>query len=221
MVKILTIENYIKAIYFFSFNRQKTFVGTNELAKRLKVKPSSVSSMLVKLKDEGLIEYKKHSGVKLNDKGKKKALKVIRKHRLWETFLYEKLNFSWSEVHEIAEQLEHIQSDLLINRLEQFLNNPKKDPHGDQIPNEKGMLIEKNETLLSSLLVLEKGKLVRVIEDGHDFLNYLQKNNLLLGAKILILEKNNFDHSFKIKINDKQELFISGKSANSLYVEKI
>ncbi len=220
-MKILTIENYLKAVYFFSFNKQKAFVGTSELAKRLKVKPSSVSSMLVKLKEEGLIEYKKYSGVKLNDKGKKEVLKVIRKHRLWETFLYEKLNFSWSEVHEVAEQLEHIQSDLLINRLEQFLNNPKKDPHGDQIPNEEGMLIEKKEILLSSLLVLEKAKLVRVIEDNNDFLNYLQKNDLLLGAKILILEKNSFDHSFKIKINNKEELFISDKSATSLYVEKI
>jgi DtxR family Mn-dependent transcriptional regulator len=134
-----TEENYLKALWHLTMdNTHKGDAGTNELAAHLNVKPATSNDMLKKLKEKKLVDYKKYGKSSLTNKGKKLAIEVVRKHRLWETFLYEKLEFTWDEVHEVAEQLEHIQSQKLVDKLDKFLNYPYFDPHGDVIPNAKG-----------------------------------------------------------------------------------
>jgi DtxR family Mn-dependent transcriptional regulator len=134
-----TEENYLKALWHLTMgNTLKDEAGTNELAAYLNVKPATSNDMLKKLKAKKLVDYKKYGKSSLTHKGKKLAIEIVRKHRLWETFLYEKLDFTWDEVHEVAEQLEHIKSQKLVDKLDKFLNYPALDPHGDVIPNAKG-----------------------------------------------------------------------------------
>jgi DtxR family transcriptional regulator, Mn-dependent transcriptional regulator len=132
----LVEENYIKALFHISYDNDKfRVVGTNELAHHLGVKPATANNMLKKLKEKKYLSYEKYGKISLTSTGKKSALLLVRKHRLWETFLYEKLDFTWDEVHEVAEELEHINSEKLIEKLDKLLNFPKFDPHGDPIPN--------------------------------------------------------------------------------------
>ena len=210
-------ENYLKAIYHLSADGQKQ-VTTNAIADRLETKPASVSDMIRKLSDKEVITHIKYQGVNITEQGKKSALWVIRKHRLWEVFLVDKLNFHWDEVHEIAEQLEHIRSSLLIARLDEFLEFPKFDPHGDPIPNEEGIISSKPRVILSEQKVGTICELVSLKDTGNPFLNYLDRIGMSIGTKIEIMGLIEFDRSVEIKIDDKKNLNISKQVADNLLV---
>ena len=210
-------ENYLKVIYHLSHLSPKG-VNTNAIAAMIETKASSVTDMLKKLSEKDWINYQKYQGVSLTDKGKLNAKIIVRKHRLWEVFLVEKLGFAWDEVHEIAEELEHIKSEKLINQLDHFLNFPSFDPHGDPIPNAKGELPNINKQLLSEI---EAGKTITCVgvkDSSVDFLQYLNKQHISLGTKIKILDIEFFDRTIKIEVNN-AVLVISDKIANNLYVK--
>ena len=211
-------ENYIKEIYALE-QKYKTDVNTNLLAEKIETKASSVTDMLKKLAQKDLLIYQKYKGVKLNSKGEKIALSVIRKHRLWETFLVDKLNFNWDEVHDVAEQLEHIHSEKLTNQLDAFLDFPKVDPHGGPIPYANGKLITTETVCLDKLKIGEEGILVEVKDDSKTFLKYLTKNNITISANIKVLDKEEFDNSLKIEI-DKKILNISENVIKNLYLKR-
>lgn len=210
-------ENYLKAIYHLT-TVNDTDVSTNAIAETMETKASSVTDMLKKLAEKDLVNYVKYQGVSLTDNGKLTAKMIVRKHRLWEVFLVEKLDFSWDEVHDIAEQLEHIKSEKLINKLDDFLGNPTEDPHGDPIPNAKGQMLAIEKQLLFELLENQTGICVGVKDSSAEFLKYLDKQEIALGSKIEIIFKESFDLSTKIKVNGK-ELTISNKIANNIYVK--
>jgi DtxR family Mn-dependent transcriptional regulator len=210
-------ENYLKVIYHLS-NLSPKGVNTNAIAAMLDTKASSVTDMLKKLSEKDWINYQKYQGVSLTDKGKFNAKIIVRKHRLWEVFLVEKLGFAWDEVHEVAEELEHIQSEKLINQLDQFLNFPSFDPHGDPIPNAKGEIIKIEKQLVSEIEVGRTITCVGVKDTSVDFLQYLNKQNISLGTKMKVLEKEPFDGTLKIEINN-SVIVISDKIANNLYVK--
>jgi DtxR family Mn-dependent transcriptional regulator len=212
-------ENYLKAIYHLSLISNKG-ISTNSIAKKLETKASSVTDMIKKLSEKEVIVYKKYQGVTLTDFGRKEAANIVRKHRLWEVFLVENLNFSWDEVHDVAEQLEHIKSPKLVKQLDAFLGFPTHDPHGDPIPDEEGNLKIVKKSLLSTLLKNESGVCVGVNDSSSEFLQFLDKKGITLGKEITVLEKEDFDDSLSIIINDKK-LSISHKIANNLYIQKI
>lgn len=209
-------ENYLKAIYHLT-NSCDEEVSTNAIADKLDTKASSVTDMLRKLADKDLINYKKYQGVSLTNNGIIEAKMIVRKHRLWEVFLVEKLNFTWDEVHDIAEQLEHIKSEQLINKLDDYLGNPKFDPHGDPIPDANGKITQIDKQLLSNLKINQISICIGVKDSSADFLRYLDKQNITLGSKIEILSKESYDLSMKVRINN-QELNISNKMASNLFV---
>ena len=198
----LTEENYLKAIFNLS-NYNDERVSTNAISEEMGTSAASVSDMLKKLLDKGYVKYEKYKGVRLSSKGVKKATNVLRKHRLWETFLVENLEFNWSEVHDIAEELEHIKSNKLINRLEKFLGYPKFDPHGDPIPSENGKFPNTNTISLDKVNIGTNGNVMGVSIDDKLFLDYLTKLNIQIGSRVHVLNKNDFDQSLTIKINNK------------------
>lgn len=210
-------ENYLKAIYHLTVVSNSE-VSTNAIAEMMETKASSVTDMIKKLAEKDLVNYKKYQGVSLTDKGKLAAKMIVRKHRLWEVFLVEKLDFSWDEVHYIAEQLEHIKSEKLINKLDDFLGNPTEDPHGDPIPNADGQILKVEKQLLSELVENQKGICVGVKDTSSEFLKYLDKQGIALGSKIEIIGKESFDLSLKIKV-DAVDLTISNKIASNLFVK--
>ncbi|TXD49667.1 metal-dependent transcriptional regulator [Polaribacter sp. IC073] len=214
----LSEENYLKTIYHLELETNKG-ISTNAIAEKLATKASSVTDMIKKLSEKEVVIYKKYKGVKLTDLGKKSAANIVRKHRLWEVFLVEKLDFSWDEVHEVAEQLEHIKSSKLIDQLDGFLNFPTHDPHGDPIPDRDGNLKTIEKSLLSTLTKNESGICVGVDDSSSEFLQFLDKKGITLGKKITILDKEDFDDSLSILIEDKK-LSISNKIANNLYMKK-
>jgi DtxR family Mn-dependent transcriptional regulator len=213
----LSEENYLKTIYHLT-TISDAEVSTNAIAEKIETKASSVTDMLKKLAEKGLVNYVKYQGVSLTDKGTLSAKMIVRKHRLWEVFLVDKLDFSWDEVHDIAEQLEHIKSEKLINKLDDFLGNPTEDPHGDPIPNAKGQILKTEKQLLSELAVNQTGICVGVKDSSADFLKYLDKQEIALGSKIEIIAKESFDLSLKIKV-DSKEMTISNKIAGNLFVK--
>ncbi len=210
-------ENYLKAIFHLE-KKYPSGVSTNAIAEKMDTKASSVSDMIKKLSEKELVNYRKYQGVKLSKSGKEAAVSVIRKHRLWEVFLVEKLEFNWDEVHEIAEQLEHIKSDKLIQRLDKFLEYPKRDPHGDPIPDALGNFAVVDKVLLSDLDKGESGICVGVKDSSPAFLQFLDKNNLVLGKNIKVIEKETFDLSMLIKTGD-GELRISHLISENLYIK--
>ncbi|MBC7440544.1 MAG: metal-dependent transcriptional regulator [Flavobacterium sp.] len=210
-------ENYLKAIYHLAVTLDAE-VSTNAIAETMETKASSVTDMLKKLAEKDLVNYIKYQGVSLTDKGKLSAKMIVRKHRLWEVFLVDKLNFAWDEVHDIAEQLEHIKSEQLINKLDDFLGNPTEDPHGDPIPNAHGQMVAIEKQLLSELRENQIGICVGVKDSSTEFLKYLDKQEIALGSKIEIIYKESFDLSTKINVNG-NELTISNKIANNLFVK--
>ena len=202
----LAEENYLKAILSISLNEDGK-VSTNAIANEIGTSAASVSDMLKKLGEKKLIKYEKYKGVELSKLGQNKAVMILRKHRLWETFLVNKLDFNWGEVHDVAEQLEHIQSSELIDRLDIFLEHPKFDPHGEPIPNKEGKIASTNTTPLNELQVNTKGKIMGVSLDEKDFLDYLTKLNITIGTEVILIEKVSFDKSLSIKIeNTKQHI---------------
>jgi DtxR family Mn-dependent transcriptional regulator len=185
----------------------------------MQTKAASVTDMLRKLADKGWVNYQKYQGVRLSPAGEKIALSIVRKHRLWEVFLVDKMGFNWDEVHEIAEQLEHIESDELVQKLDAYLGFPKTDPHGDPIPNKEGILPELAYLHLSDIKAGKNCKLMGVAQDSAVFLQLLTKLNLSLGAKLAILEINEFDRSFFVSINDAEPIFISHEVAKNILVK--
>lgn len=212
-------ENYLKSIFHLERELQ-TEVNTSSIAEAMETKPSSATDMIQRLAEKKLVNYRPYKGVQLTAKGRKLAANVIRKHRLWEVFLVEKLNFQWDEVHEIAEQLEHIQSDELISRLAEFLGNPEFDPHGDPIPDEEGVFKKTEKKLLSETKPNEIGICVGVQESGADFLQYLDRLGIQIGTRIKMISKENFDNSVIIEI-DSTTLSLSGKVAENLFLKII
>ena len=210
-------ENYLKAIYHLR-NQSHKGVSTSDIANKLETKASSVSDMIKKLSDKKLVEYKKYYGVNLTKKGKLIAASVVRKHRLWEVFLVDKLNFTWDEVHDVAEQLEHIKSTKLMEELDSFLGFPKTDPHGDPIPDKDGNLQTIEKTLLSNLKKGESGICIGVKDSSSDFLQYLDKQNIKLGDRIKVIDKEAFDESTHIQIANRN-MNISKKIASNLYIQ--
>jgi len=215
----LTEENYIKAIYQLGLYGTNT-VSTNAIAKEISTKASSVTDMVKKLSEKGYVDYKKYKGVILTKSGNEIAINVVRKHRLWEVFLVEKLNFTWDEVHEVAEQLEHIKSKKLISQLDAFLGYPSYDPHGDPIPDEKGNIKKIDKILLSESKIGDDCICVGVQDSSAEFLQYLDKNKIALGARLNILQREPFDNSITIELNNKS-LVISNVIANNLYVKVV
>jgi len=213
----LSEENYLKAVYHLALETDKE-ISTNAIAEKLETKASSVTDMIKKLSDKKVLIYKKYKGVTLTKLGKKTAANVVRKHRLWEVFLVEKLNFSWDEVHEVAEQLEHIKSPKLINQLDAFLGFPERDPHGDPIPDENGNYNQIEKRLLSTLKITEKGMCIGVNDSSSEFLQFLDKQEIALGQEIHVISKEPFDNSMTIRI-DNRELSISNKISNNLYIK--
>ncbi|UKM65402.2 metal-dependent transcriptional regulator [Flavobacteriaceae bacterium GSB9] len=214
----LTEENYIKTIY--QLGRYGTLtVSTNSIAQAIETKASSVTDMIKKLAEKGYVNYKRYQGATLTAKGKKIAADVVRKHRLWEVFLVEKLNFSWDEVHEIAEQLEHIKSEKLISELDKLLDYPTHDPHGDPIPDKSGDIKKTDKTLLFNLAENTKGVCVGVKDTSSAFLKYLDKHKIALGSEINVISREDFDDSMVVKINGSQ-MSISQTVANNLFVKE-
>ena len=215
-----TEENYLKAIFQLC-ERSDEPIATNAIAQAMQTSAASVTDMIKKLSKKELVHYQKHKGVRLTDTGNSLATSLVRKHRLWETFLVKKLNFSWEEVHEIAEELEHIPSKKLINRLDDFLGNPKFDPHGDPIPDADGNFTFRKQISLPELAEGAEGILVGVQDDTMPFLQYLNKLNLTLGTKIKVIERFAYDESTKIIINDEREQILTNKVCLNLFVKTI
>ena len=214
-----TEENYLKAIFKLLEKGEKS-ASTNAISKEMNNSAASVTDMLKRLSEKALIHYEKYKGVTLTSSGTKVATTLIRKHRLWEVFLVDKLNFSWEEVHDIAEEMEHIQSNELINRLDVFLNHPKFDPHGDPIPDAEGNFTFRNQTALTELANEETATVVGVKEHSTPFLKYLDQIGLSLGSSIKVIERFDYDGSTKIYLNNNSELIISYKVCKNILVQK-
>ena len=209
-------EDYLKSIYHLEMDYDS--ISTNSVADYLNMKPSSVTDMLKKLADKKYINYQKYKGSSLTKKGKLIALSIIRKHRLWETFLVDKLGFGWDQVHLIAEQLEHIKSEELIENLDDFLGNPKYDPHGDPIPNKEGKIEKMNQKLLVELKIQQEGIITGVKKGTASLLSYLDKEKIKLGDSIKVIEVLEFDGTFIVEINNRKLTF-SEKICQNLLLE--
>lgn len=211
----LAEENYLKSIYHLASTSD--VVSTNQLAALLKTKASSVTDMLKKLSDKALIHYTPYQGVSLSSAGEKIAVNIIRKHRLWEYFLVEKLLFKWDQVHEMAEEMEHISSNELIDRLDKFMDYPKYDPHGDPIPDSNGRIKPNELKALSGFGLEERGTICGVREHSASFLQYLEKQSLTIGRKVSVVEIIEFDHSMILQMEGKK-VQISREVANNLLI---
>ncbi len=198
-----TVENYLKAIFQLSL-KSDTGATTNAISESLGTSAATVSDMLKKLDNQKLIDYKKYQAVKLTKKGQDIAINIIRKHRLWEVFLVDKLDFKWDEVHDLAEELEHIDSSELINRLETFLDHPKFDPHGDPIPDKDGIIHRQEQVSLTELNVGQTGYVTGVRDSSRAFLQFLDNQKIQLGNQITIKEIFDYDQSRTVLSGDTQ-----------------
>ena len=212
-----TEENYLKAIYHIKMKSGGN-AGTNAISESLLTAPASVTDMLKKLAEKNLVAYEKYKGVKLTEIGSKIATQLVRNHRIWEVFLVDKLGYSWDEVHDIAEQLEHVQSETLINKLADFLENPRFDPHGDPIPDANGKIYQRKQILISNLQIGASGEVVGVNEHSPEFLKYLNRIQLNIGTKVKVIEKFSFDGSQIILVDDVKELTITYEVAKNIFV---
>lgn len=211
-------ENYLKAIYHLQEAGGK--VTTNALAEKLNTKAASVSDMMKKLDSKKLLHYKPYYGFSLSAEGKRIALSVIRRHRLWEFFLANNLKFDWKEVHSIAEELEHVSSKKLIDKLDEYLGFPETDPHGDPIPDSKGKVRQAIAVALDELPLNQPSELIQVIDQSDEILEHLKEKNLSLGAKLEVKKKFNYDQSLEIKVKN-QTITITQQLAKSLFVKKV
>jgi DtxR family transcriptional regulator, Mn-dependent transcriptional regulator len=210
-------ENYIKAIWHLQ--QADSNVTTNELAAELHTKPASVTDMLKRLKEKKVLNYEPYYGVKLNAEGKKLALAIIRKHRLWEFFLVEKLKFNWDEVHAIAEELEHVSSSELIERLDDFLGNPRFDPHGDPIPDQSGKMETISQVSLHELKENISAVVTGVGDQSSSLLELLNKKNISIGTKLEIKQRNSYDASVEIKLRNQPLITLSEQLAKKIFVK--
>ncbi len=212
-----TEENYLKALLKITLDSGFEQIGVNELASSLVVKPATVNDMLKKLKEKKLVDYEKYGKMTLTIEGKKNALEILRKHRIWETFLYEKLEFSWDEVHEVAEQLEHIQSQKLIDKLDKLLDFPEFDPHGDPIPDKNGELKIQFKKTLADVAIGTSCKMVAVKDYSSSFLQYVVKVGLGINNEIKVVSKQEYDAITIIEVNGNQSS-VSQKFAENIFV---
>ena len=210
-------ETYIKSSYHLLQHARN--VTTNELAERLHTKPASVTDMLKKLKAKNLLDYEKYYGVKLTQDGRKLALAVIRRHRLWEYFLVNHLQFGWDEVHEIAEQLEHVQSISLTDKLDAFMDFPRFDPHGDPIPDSKGKMEMLQQVNLMQLPIGQQAEICAVGSQQTELLEMLRLKNLKIGSTVTIRQRYSFDNSVEVEINKQPSQSLSGQLAKQLFVK--
>ena len=218
IMKSLNEENYLKAI-FHLIDKDDTFT-VNELSKMLNIKMPSVNSMMKKFSQKNWVIYESYKPIKITVLGKKEAAHVVRKHRLTEMFLVEKMGFGWEVVHEIAEQLEHIHSEIFFDKMDELLNYPKVDPHGEPIPDKQGNIIQQNLTKLSECKAGNSAILSAVIDSSDEFLTYLNHRNLSLNSELKILEVEKFDQSMKIEFSGKTET-LSKMVCDKILVQKI
>jgi DtxR family Mn-dependent transcriptional regulator len=211
-------ENYLKAIWKLVGNRDEQ-VSTNAIAALVNTRAASVTDMLKKLADKKFILYKPYRGVRLSAKGMSVAAEVVRKHRLWEVFLVKQLGYKWDEVHEIAEQLEHIRSETLTDKLDQFLGYPKTDPHGDPIPDKSGKIRGRQSVSLSSLRKNEKGIMTGVADDDSKLLHFLDAHHIHLGSTITVAFIHEYDLSMEIVLN-KNKIVVSEMIADHILVNR-
>lgn len=209
-------ENYIKAI--FHLQKIDGTVTTNELANELKTKPASVTDMMKKLKQKKLLNYQPYQGFRLTNEGNKVALGIIRRHRLWEYFLAEKLQFSWDEVHEVAEELEHVSNKKLIDRLDEYLGYPRKDPHGDPIPDANGKIEISKKICLTEIALNTVTVVSSVSDQSSEILELLEHKKIAIGTKLEVKKKFDFDHSMEIKIGRLPAITISKQLAENIFV---
>ena len=209
-------ENYIKTI--FHLQRQDGMVTTNELANELKTKPASVTDMMKKLKNKKLLHYQPYQGFRLSQEGNKVALGIIRRHRLWEYFLSEKLKFNWDEVHAVAEDLEHVSNKKLIDKLDEFLGFPRVDPHGDPIPDIHGKIRSAQQICLADVAINKPAVVCHVADQSTEMLELLKHKHIRIGTKLEVKKKFGFDHSMEIKIRQQQAFNISEQLAQNIFV---
>lgn len=212
-------ENYIKAI--FHLQQGEATVATNALAAELQTRPASVTDMLKKLKAKKLLSYERYKGVRLNAEGRKLALGIIRKHRLWEFFLVDTLQFGWEEVHEVAEELEHVSSKKLVEKLDAFLGHPKFDPHGDPIPDSQGKMITRQQINLNNLAANTPAEVSGVGSHATELLELLRHKHISIGTRLEVKKKFAFDKSLEVKIKNQHPFTISQQLAQALYVKII
>lgn len=212
-----TEENYIKSIFHLSEDGDEN-ISTNDIARSVNATAASVTDMLKKLKQKKIITYEKYQGVRLTNEGEKIAKSIVRKHRLWEVFLVEKLGYSWDKIHDIAEQLEHIRSEEMIDKLDKFLGFPKFDPHGDPIPDASGNIKQVKQVLLSKMKVGDKGKVVGVKDSSAKLLQHLDSLEIHLGTSIEISEVVEFDNSFVVQLGKKRKVTLSKLAAQNIFV---
>jgi len=210
-------ENYLKAIFKISEKEGKA-ANTNAIAAEMQTTAASVTDMLRRLAEKNLIDYEKYRGVQLTGEGARVATGLIRKHRLWEVFLMEKLGFAWDEVHELAEQLEHVQGSSLVERLDAFLGHPKFDPHGDPIPDAQGRWAFRPQVLLSNMQPGDTGAVTGVNDHSTAFLQYLDQLGIALGVRLELLERIPFDQSVRVRTSDGREHTLSEKVGQNLFL---
>ena len=212
-------ENYIKTIYKLALPKESGMVSTNEIADAMQTAAPSVTDMVKRLAGKKLVEYRPYQGARLTEEGSKNALRIIRKHRLWEVFLVRKLGFNWDEVHEVAEQLEHIRSEKLIDAIDEMLGYPEFDPHGDPIPQKDGSIHDREKILMTELNPGQGGVVVKFGDTSDNFLRYLDKIGISLGSKIIINDKIEFDGSMVIELEGAM-LTISKMVSENIFVSK-
>lgn len=213
-------ENYLKALYKLSQHGGQR-VSTNAIAKEMETAAASVTDMIQKLSEKGLVEYERYKGALLSESGATIAMRLVRKHRLWEVFLHDKLQFGWEEVHEIAEQLEHVKSALLIDRLDQYLGFPKFDPHGDPIPNASGTYTLRNQVELQKISTGNQGLIVGVREHSSDFLTLLEDLELTLGRVVTVTAHHDFDQSMNLQLDNGETRSVSSAVTSNIFVKPI
>lgn len=212
-------EDYLSTIY--KLRDESGEIKPNLIAESLDISNAAVTDMLRKLSTDGFVKYKKYKGIKLTEEGENYAKNMVRRHRIWETFLHQVLGISWDKVHDEAEMLEHSSSDELINRIEEYMNYPESDPHGYPIPDRKGRLPKhKNAIAISELSINDKVEVIRVNDTHKGMLGYISKIGIDLGKKIVIKDILQFDGSMLLKINDK-DVNISKAIASNIFVQKI
>lgn len=213
-------EDYLKALFSIISETEANGAGTNQIADHLQISAASVNGMLKKLRAKQLVSYEKYGKVKLTSDGREIAIRLVRKHRLWETFLHDFMNFKWHEVHEVAEQLEHIKSPKLIDELDKFLGYPAMDPHGDPIPSSSGEFKANPKTTLADMKPGFNCKLLSVKDGSAAFLKYVTQIGLALSSRIAILEIREFDGSMRIRFDEKEEN-VTRQFAENIFVRKL
>lgn len=211
-----TEENYIKSIYHLQSENGE--VTTNSLAAVMNTRPASVTDMLKKLRTKKIVHYQRYRGFSLTESGTRTALTIVRKHRLWEYFLVNKLGFDWEKVHAVAEELEHVNSEELITRLDNYLGNPAFDPHGDPIPDHKGHLKKIRQISLTELELKKLAVVCSVKKQSGEILDLLNHFGIALGTKLRVMRRFEFDGSIEIKIDKKSAFVISHQVAQHIFL---